>query len=164
MADTGRVSIAMTAAGVVCLQEFGQYDDWRIKQSMLYIRRKIKEGNADFDRQYKETRRGMSRGRPANHVPFDSYTLYYLGQAIYQVGGQDWKDLYPLLRDELVKSQTHQPDKPGQDGCWQSTVWWMAGKEAQLYGTSVACFYLAIPNRYLPILQEGRIEGLEVTP
>jgi hypothetical protein len=24
----------------------------------------------------------------------------------------------------------------------------------------VACFILAIPNRYLPILQEGKIEGL----
>jgi hypothetical protein len=24
----------------------------------------------------------------------------------------------------------------------------------------VACFILAIPNRYLPILQEGRIESL----
>ena len=24
---------------------------------------------------------------------------------------------------------------------------------------TVACFVLAIPNRYLPILQEGRIEG-----
>ena len=34
------------------------------------------------------------------------------------------------------------------------------GKEAQLYGTSIGCFTLAIPNRYLPILQEGRIESL----
>ena len=30
---------------------------------------------------------------------------------------------------------------------------------ARLYGTAVACFILAIPNRYLPILQEGKIES-----
>jgi hypothetical protein len=29
-----------------------------------------------------------------------------------------------------------------------------------LYGTAVGCFILAIPNRYLPILQEGKIENL----
>ena len=29
------------------------------------------------------------------------------------------------------------------------------------YGTAVGCFVLAIPNRYLPILQEGRIDALK---
>jgi hypothetical protein len=36
----------------------------------------------------------------------------------------------------------------------------VGGKPGQLYATAVACFILAIPNRYLPILQEGRIESL----
>ena len=36
----------------------------------------------------------------------------------------------------------------------------MGGKDGELYATSVACFILAIPNRYLPILQEGPIESL----
>ncbi|MCE9555676.1 MAG: squalene--hopene cyclase [Planctomycetes bacterium] len=159
VADKGRVSIAMTAAGIVCLQEFGQYDDWRIRQAMLYLRKQITAGDKEFDQQYAGARTKGSH-KPANHIPFDGYTLYYVGQAIYQVGGKDWKDLYPILRDQLVKLQEH-PDKKGHgDGSWTSTVWWMHGKEAQLYGTSIACFYLAIPNRYLPILQEGRIEGL----
>jgi hypothetical protein len=39
----------------------------------------------------------------------------------------------------------------------------VGGREGNLYGTSVACFVLAIPNRYLPILQEGRIESLKQT-
>jgi uncharacterized protein YciW len=29
--DGNRTSLAMTACGVVCLQEFGEYDDWRIE-------------------------------------------------------------------------------------------------------------------------------------
>jgi hypothetical protein len=36
----------------------------------------------------------------------------------------------------------------------------VGGKDGERYATSVACFVLAIPNRYLPILQEGRIESL----
>jgi hypothetical protein len=36
----------------------------------------------------------------------------------------------------------------------------VGGKPGELYGTSVACFILAIPNRFLPILQEGKIESL----
>ncbi len=37
----------------------------------------------------------------------------------------------------------------------------VGGKDGELYATSVGCFILAIPNRYLPILQEGRIESLK---
>jgi hypothetical protein len=34
------------------------------------------------------------------------------------------------------------------------------GKPGQLYMTAVCCFILGMPNRYLPILQEGRIDSL----
>ena len=37
----------------------------------------------------------------------------------------------------------------------------VGGTPGNLYGTSVGCFILAIPNRYLPILQEGKIAGFE---
>ena len=36
----------------------------------------------------------------------------------------------------------------------------VGGKPGMLYQTAVACFILAIPNRYLPILQEGKIDSL----
>ena len=35
-------SVAMAAAGVVCLQEFGQYNDWRIAKNMEMIRQKTR--------------------------------------------------------------------------------------------------------------------------
>jgi hypothetical protein len=38
----------------------------------------------------------------------------------------------------------------------------VGGKPGQLYGTAVGCFILAIPNRYWPILQEGKIDSLKV--
>lgn len=145
----GGPSIAMAACGVVCLQEFGQYDDWRIPKNMEVIQAAIRELPKSKNRD--------------GHMPFDAYTLYYVGQALYQVNGEYWHGNYPLLRDYLVASQIRQPGKVETHGCWRDNGarggGRVGGKEGELYGTSVACFVLAIPNRYLPILQEGKIES-----
>jgi hypothetical protein len=140
----GQATIAMAAAGVVCLQEFGQYDDWRIPKNMDIITAAIK------DQKY---------APKSGQVPFDGYTLYYVGQAMYQVGGDYWKNNYPKLRDGLVTTQVIDAQQPQRDGSWQSGGH-LGGKPGELYGTSVAVFMLAMPNRYLPILQEGKIDTL----
>lgn len=142
--DGNRGTLAMAACGVVCLQEFGQYEDWRIPKNMDVIRAavfKVKPGNHD------------------SRLPLDAYTMYYVGQALYQVGGKDWEDCYPRLRDAIVSHQFHDPADGQRDGHWQDTGH-VSGKPGQLYATSVACFLLSIPNRYLPILQEGKIDSL----
>jgi hypothetical protein len=135
-------SLAMAAAGVVCLQEFGQYDDWRIAKNMEVIHP------------------GMLRAMRGQSRPPDAYTTYYVAQALYQVGGEDWRKSYPALRDYLVKTQNRGSPESQHFGSWQPDFR-VGGDPGRLYMTSVACFVLAIPNRYLPILQEGRIEGLE---
>jgi hypothetical protein len=149
----GGGTIAMAACGVVCLQEFGQYDDWRIPKNMDVISAAIQETPA-------------ARNRDGS-MPFDAYTLYYVGQALYQVNGDHWKNGYPKLRDYLVASQIDDPSKPQQHGMWRDNGarggGRVGGREGELYGTSVACFILAIPNRYLPILQEGKIESFRKT-
>jgi len=141
----GRGTPAMAAAGVVCLQEFGQYDDWRIEKNMEILRELVLQLPETVPRD----------GRP----PFDPYTLYYVGQAIYQVGGEDWEECYPRLRDYLVQSQLNTPSDASSDGMWiaQGHV---RGEPGNMYSTAVACFILAMPNRYLPILQEGEIESI----
>lgn len=146
----GGPSIAMAAAGVVCLQEFGQYDDWRIPKNMDVITAAINDlPKAD---------------KHDGDMPFDAYTLYYVGQALYQVNGEYWKASYPKMRDYLVDSQVNDPKQGARLGSWRDNGakggGRVGGKEGELYGTSVACFILAIPNRYLPILQEGKIESL----
>lgn len=143
--DGNRGTPAMAACGVVCLQEFGQYDDWRIAKNMELLDKEI-------------SRLKATKGN--GELPFDAYTLYYVGQALYQVGGDDWKRNYPLLRDHLVTSQILRPENPGEDGSWRDTRW-VHGKAGHLYGTAVACFILSMPNRYLPILQDGKIESLK---
>jgi hypothetical protein len=143
----GNATMAMAAAGVVCLQEFGQYGDWRIEKSMdaicADIRNKVKPEEA----------------RKRHRFPYDAYTLYYVGQALYQVGGDRWRECYPLLRDSIVASQIEDSKRPDRDGMWQAHGR-VSGRPGELYMTSVACFVLAIPNRYLPILQEGKIDSL----
>lgn len=135
----GGGTIAMAAAGVVCLQEFGQYDDFRIGRSMDVVHEAIA----------KEKRNWM-RSRD-NKLPFDGYTLYYVAQAIYQVGGKGWEEHYPTLRDALVHKQKRDGNE-SEKGAWEDGNR-LRGKAGQLYGTSVAVFTLSIPNRYLPILQ-----------
>jgi hypothetical protein len=142
----GGGTVAMAAAGVVCLQEFGQYDDWRIPKNMDFIMAQIKE-------------KGKENPGRSGQMPFDAYTLYYVGQSLYQVGDPYWKEAYPTLRDYLVKSQQLSRDNPKDNGKWQAGGH-VGGKPGELYGTAVGCFILGMPNRYLPILQEGKIESL----
>lgn len=140
----GRGTIAMGAAGVVCMQEFGQYNDWRISRTMEVLQPAVL---------------ALKPRRGSGDVPFDAYTLYYVGQAVYQVGGEDWEKCYPILRDTLVENQIRDPKDPRRDGRWRDTRH-VSGLPGEMYGTAVACFILAMPNRYLPILQEGKIDSL----
>jgi hypothetical protein len=142
-----RGTLAMAACGVVCLQEFGQYDDWRIAKNVDVISQAIA---------------GIKPARSNGEAPFDAYTTYYVGQAIYQVGGPTWSKLYPPLRDSLIASQQKSND-PLADGSWSDNRR-VGGQEGRLYATSVACFVLAIPNRYLPILQRAEADAKPPAP
>ncbi len=141
----GGGTLAMAAAGVVCLQEFGQYGDWRIGKNLDVIQLAIG----------KEAVPGSRNGRLPGG---DAYTLYYVGQALYQVGGKRWRESYPKLRDYLVASQMINAGEAAQNGLWRGGR--VGGLPGDLYGTAVACFILAMPNRYLPILQEGKIDSI----
>jgi hypothetical protein len=145
----GKATVAMAAAGVVCLQEFGQYDDWRIAKSMERV-------NAEIA---KVKPQQAHNGK----MPFDAYTLNYVGQSLYQVGGPGWKRHYPALRDAIVGAQVIDPKNPANDGKWAAGSH-VDGKPGDLYGTAVAVFVLSIPNRYLPILQKGNTDPGSTDP
>lgn len=135
----GNATVAMAAAGAVCMQEFGQYDDFRILRSIDKV-----IGDIDGEMQEK-----LNNG----NIPFDAYAMNYVAQALYQVGGSRWKDHYPRIRDTIVKMQAKGGGQ-GTDGAWGANGH-VSGRPGQLFGTSVAVFTLSIPNRYLPILQKG---------
>jgi len=136
----GGSTTAMAAAGAVCLQEFGKYGDFRIYRSMQAVLDDI------------ANRMKVTKGR----VPFDAYTMYYVSQALYQVGGKTWQDGYPKIRKALVDSQNGRGSTSGGGGNGSWAGGRVGGTPGQLFGTAVAVFTLNIPNRYLPILQEGK--------
>ena len=82
----------MAACGVVCLQEFGQYDGTADRPQ---------HGGHSGQRQALK----IQAKEPDGRVPSGIYTMYYVGQALYQVGGNAWEEGYPLIRDSLIASQ-----------------------------------------------------------
>ena len=107
---------AMVAAGIVCMQEFGQYDDWRIGKSLEKTIKNI------------DDRAKLNEAQPNGRAPFnDAYTLYYVSQALYQVGGEPWRSHYPALRDYLVKSQIREPNNPLRMACGNRAIGSAAG-------------------------------------
>ena len=136
--DGNRVTTAMGAAGAVCLQEFGEYEDFRIYRSADYVLEQVQ----------KESKGWKQRD---GKVPLDAYTLYYVAQALFQVGGERWEEGFPLLRDGLVARQRLGGGR-NDDGSWDAGAH-VGGRDGRLFGTATAVFVLNIPNRYLPILQ-----------
>lgn len=132
----GGTTTAMAACGAVCLQEYGMYTDFRIQRSMDVVCQDIEQ----------------KMPVRAGHIPFDAYTMYYVAQGLYQIGGTRWKTYYPKIRNGTVQSQTRSGD-PTTNGAWEGGR--VGGVPGKLFGTSVAVFLLSIPNRYLPILQQG---------
>ena len=68
------------------------------------------------------------------------YALYYGTQAMYQAGGQVWKDWFTLVRDRLVGEQQ-------SDGSWND-------RPGQEYATATAVLVLQVPAGLLPIYQK----------
>ena len=125
-----------SAAGVCVLYSLDDYSSPRMRKGVRYL---------------------LANYRALNDFPHNGQ--YYCAQAMFQVGGRHWRECYPRLRDYLVASQTHDNDDPRQDGHWRDDKR-VHGLPGQLFGTAVASFVLAIPNRYLPILQEGEIDSV----
>lgn len=74
------------------------------------------------------------------------YTVYYVSQALNQLGGKYWEQGYPKLRDALLAAQS-------DDGTWPAG----SGNEESAglaYRTSMAVLALCVPYRYLPLYQK----------
>lgn len=75
---------------------------------------------------------------PTNNHYF--YGHYYAVQAMWHAGEENWRQWYPAIRDELLARQ-------GPDGGWTDL------QINDVYGTSMACLILQMPNNLLPIFQ-----------
>ncbi|MBI4231186.1 MAG: terpene cyclase/mutase family protein [Planctomycetes bacterium] len=118
---------AITAAGMAVIFNAGEFTE---------------ETRGMLERGMDYVRRNMLTGGPAGAMNTGHffYTHFYLAQAMFLSGGEDWDRYFPPVRDHLISMQ--QPD-----GAWRQEV-------GDAYCTGIACLILQMPYRYLPILQE----------
>jgi hypothetical protein len=116
---------ARTGAGILSLMMAGLRDSPECKSGLRYLQTHPLGGGNDWP--YRE------------HY---YYTLYYITQAMYQVGGDYWKTWYPMVRDRLLRERS-------ANGRWEN------GSEAGAeYATAMAILVLQVPAGLLPIYQK----------
>jgi len=90
----------------------------------------------------------MSKKGPDVRASADVYYNYYASQVMKHIGGRQWKDWNPPMRDSLVASQ----DKKGVTaGSWNPAGGHGDKAGGRLYVTSMNCMTLEVYYRYLPL-------------
>jgi hypothetical protein len=125
MLQGGRVSMALTAAGVVSLYSAGIYEGERVEKALRWL----------MDRMP-----GKARGQEVSPMNW-YYAHYYAVQAMWHAQlhhPEYWNAWYPAIRDELLEKRL-------SNGTWNDE---RIGPE---FGTAMACIILQIPFNYLPV-------------
>ena len=120
----GDSGVARTGVGLLCLELSGRHRDDTTTKAAGYITRNFSEHWSDR---------------------FAFYSLYYVAQAMFQYGGQEWEQFAPQLYNLILKMQ-----RP--DGSWMA--WRDQEPQAgPCYCTSMAVLALSVSYRQLPIYQ-----------
>ncbi len=125
----GQAGFARTAAGVVALYSAGIYEGPEVNKGLEYLKkfRPGANGGGGF----------LQNAEMQQHY---HYGHYYAVQAMWIAGGEYWREWFPAIRDELLRSRQG-------NGCWQSNA------QCPHYCTAMSLIILQVPNNYLPILQ-----------
>jgi hypothetical protein len=101
-------------------------------------------------------RRGMAR--IAKESPLDKksnmYFNYYATQALYHIGGKDWKKWNPRMRDRLIGTQAQQGHERGS---WFVKEAW-SDRGGRLYTTTLSILTLEVYYRYLPMYGDAFVD------
>ena len=120
----GRVSVALTAAGVVSLYSAGIYEGENIEKALKWI----------FD--HKPSGTSSRTLSPMNYY----YAHYYAVQAMWHAQFKHpdyWNEWYTAVRDELLAKSI--------DGVWDDQ------RVCKEFATAMACIILQIPFNYVPV-------------
>ena len=112
---------ALAAAAWTCLNSAGRYND----PLTIAVR--------DY---CLERYRSLIGGRQS----FYFYLHLYLAEAMYQHGGEPWRDYFARIREDML-------ERRNADGSWNGD------NIGPTYGTAVALIILQLPNGYMPIVQ-----------
>jgi hypothetical protein len=109
---------AITAAAVAVLYNAGRYDDPLAEKALQYAQRtlSVSQGDAHY-----------------------FYAHYYLAQALYQRGGDEWTSYYERIAGRLLQLQNK------ESGAWQGD------NVGEVYGTALSLTILQLPLAQVPI-------------
>ena len=124
---------AITAAGVACAFSAGDYNSDFAKRWIGFCHKKIPYGR--------------------ERMPHDEYQNYYLAQAVYVLGEDRFKQLFPATPDaDCLKWSQFREVMYGYLKSTQSTDGsWSGHYVGQVFGTATALTILQLENNSLPI-------------
>jgi hypothetical protein len=113
----------ITAAAVACLFNAGDYDSEYVKKLLNYCRANLSPSSED--------------NRSFGHW---HYAHFYYAQALYRIGGDEWKNYYRTITQNILRKQS-------ADGSWKE------GHVGPVYTTALNSTILLLENGFLPIFQ-----------
>jgi hypothetical protein len=113
----------ITAAAVACMFNSGEYDNDYVRKLLAFCKSNLSPSGND--------------ARSFGHW---HYSHYYYSQVMYRIGGEQWKNYYRTLSQNILRLQS-------ADGSWKD------GQVGPVYTTSMNATILQLENGYLPIYQ-----------
>ena len=120
----GGPGAARTAAGVLCMQLLGAFEDPSVAKGL----------------------ESMAKASYSTNTQYFWYMNYYAMQAHFQAGGKHWSTWHPKVRKLLLEKQK-------QDGSWQGYTEKSVNGPARCYSTAIGSLCLEVYMHYLPAYQ-----------
>lgn len=115
---------ARTAAGTLCMQLLGAFDDPAVAKSLDWL----------------------DKVNYQKDIPYFWYMNYYAMQAHFQAGGNYWARWHPKVRKFLFETQK-------QDGSWEGYGEQSVNGPAFCYSTAMGALCLEVYMHFLPVYQ-----------
>jgi hypothetical protein len=126
----GKASPAMSAVGLLCRELTGHHND------------AVNRRCGDYLLAHAQGERFLFKGGyPDVYMHNPAYTIYYVSQAMFQLGGTHWERYAPLLYKHVLNSQA-------TDGGWGHRP-----PHGRAYQTAMRVLALTVTYRQLPIYQ-----------
>lgn len=130
----GNTRATLTAAAMCAMTYLGEYNNPKIPKGLKFLLEGYKPGTGP-----------NQPSQAAWGQWWFFYGNYYGTVAMYQAGGNYWRQWWPAVRSVLIKSQN-------ADGSWTNGE---SRNYGTGFGTGLALITLQLPYRYLPIFQRA---------
>ncbi len=144
--DRGAGSAAVTSVGLLCrifLNDRGDYEAEIMQGANLLARRENPQHDAPL-------------GGASKELGADLYYTYYSALAMFQVGGEFWRDWKKMHLDPLKAAQVREKfDPQGRyiKGSWDPAKHRWGAQGGRVFTTAMGALCLEAPFRFLPMVR-----------